>query len=80
MVPDHTHCHCGTGLHGDVGGEPVQGNSMSIHVLLEDVVSDFHFFVHRRVDEPHEQTLDVDISYFNVCKRTRKQEIYGEFG
>lgn len=71
MAPGHTYCHRGTGLHRDVGGESVQGNCVPVHILLENVVSNLHFFVIGRVNEPHEQSLDIYISYFDVFERTK---------
>lgn len=79
MVPGHPYRHRGAGMHDDVGGESVQGNCLSIHVLLENVVPDLCFFVSGRVHEPHKQALDIYLSYFNVFKKTRKQEIQGGF-
>lgn len=71
MAPGHTYCHRGTGLHCDIGGKSVQGNCVPVHILLENVVSNLHFFVIRRVNEPHEQPLDVYINYFDVFERTK---------
>lgn len=72
MVSDHTHCHRGAGLQCDVAGEPVQGDGASVHVLLEDVVSNLHFLFIGGVNKPHKETLDIYLSYFNVSERTRK--------
>lgn len=71
MVSDPTYCHHGAGLQCDVVGELVQGDCMSFHVLLENVVSNLHFLFIGGVNKPHKETLDIYLSYFNVSKRTR---------
>lgn len=72
MVSVHTYCHRGAGLQCDVVGEPVQGDCVPIHVLLENVVSDLHFLFIGGVNEPHKETFDIYLSYFNVSERARK--------
>lgn len=72
MVSDRTYCHRGAGLQRDIAGEPVQGDGMPVHVLLEDVVSNLHFLFIGGVSKPHKEALDIYLSYFNVSERTRK--------
>lgn len=72
MVSYHTYGHRATGLHCDVVRESVQGDCLSVHVLLEDVVSNLYFLFIGGVNKPHKETLDIYLSYFNVSKRTRK--------
>lgn len=49
-----THCHCAIGLHDDIWKEAVQRDRLSIHILLENMISNLQFFVKGRVNELHE--------------------------
>lgn len=49
-----THRYCGVGLHYDIWKESVQTDYLSIHILLENMISNLQFFVKGRVNEFHE--------------------------
>lgn len=70
----HTHCYCAVGLHYDIRMEAVKRDCLSIHILLENMTSNLQFFVKGRVNESHEQTLDIYFRYFNVSKSTKKRK------
>ena len=72
LVVSDTYCHRGVGLQCDVVGELVQGDCVSIHVLLKNVFSNLYFLFIGGVDKPHKEALDIYLSYFNFSERTRK--------